>query len=471
VARLRGRGVKLGIFSRNSLAAIERALANFSRTRLGDFDVVLAREHVSAPKPQPEAVLVAARRLGLAPGRLLVVGDFVFDIQAGRAAGAPTALLTNGAAPAALEPPPDFVLDRLAEVDALVRLRSPLAVGKLSNDLLARFLGELGGATGPARVGPGVGEDCAAVDLAGEEVLVLKSDPVTFAADAIGRYAVTVSVNDVATSGARPRWLLATLLFPPGATGEEVRAVMGEIAALARAHGVVLAGGHTEVTDAVRRPVVVAAVAGTVARGGLVEKRNLAEGDRIWLTQAVAIEGTAILARDFGPRLAALGVGAAELERARALLDAPGIGIARAAAAAAGVAGVHALHDVTEGGLATALEELALAGGHRLRVWVDRIPILPETRSLCAPLGLDPLGLIGSGSLLVACAPEGSTALEAALGAAGVPVRAIGEALGTGAGVEAVAAPGGPPRPWPRFEVDELARLYARLGSEAPGSP
>ena len=114
-------------------------------------------------------------------------------------------------------------------------------------------------------VAPGVGEDVACVRLDGEEALVLKSDPVTFATDSIGQYAVIVNVNDVATSGATPRWLLSTLLFPPGTTAGQVRQTMIELRETALRQGLLLCGGHTEISDAVNRPVVVAQVAGTVA--------------------------------------------------------------------------------------------------------------------------------------------------------------------------------------------------------------
>jgi hydrogenase maturation factor len=116
------------------------------------------------------------------------------------------------------------------------------------------------------------------------------------------------------------------------------------------------------------------------------------------------------------------------------------------------------MHDVTEGGLATALKELGEAGGHRIRVDMDRIPILPETRKLTDLLGLDPLGLIGSGSLLITCAAAAVDGLAAAIRSAGVAVAVIGEVLAAGEGIEALC--GGRPVAWPCFEVDEITRLF-----------
>lgn len=117
------------------------------------------------------------------------------------------------------------------------------------------------------------------------------------------------------------------------------------------------------------------------------------------------------------------------------------------------------MHDVTEGGAATALEELAAAGGCRLRVNIDRIPVYPETRRVCRMLGIHPLGLIGSGGLLICCRPGASTRLQRRLSTEGVAVSRIGEVVEGGEGIEALRL--GRAARWPRFAVDEIARLFA----------
>ncbi len=336
----------------------------------------------------------------------------------------------------------------------------PLPAGKLPNELLDRFLKVLDCSDPSVLVGPRVGEDVAVVSLDGEDTLVLKSDPITFATDAIGYYAMVVNANDLATCGARPRWMLATLLFPPGTPPSRVRQVMVELQQAASQFGVSLCGGHTEITDAVTRPVVVGQLAGTVSRSRLIDKRKMRAGDQVLLTKGVAVEGTALIAREFAPRLLELGLHQEEVDQCRGFLTDPGISILREAEIAAGCKEVRALHDVTEGGLATALRELCAAGGHRLRVYPGRIPVLGPTARICKLLDLDPLGLIGSGSLLIACGPAGCRALCDALSKAGIPVARIGEVLEEGSGVEALEGEGGRPVPWPAFATDEIARLY-----------
>ena len=121
----------------------------------------------------------------------------------------------------------------------------------------------------------------------------------------------------------------------------------------------------------------------------------------------------------------AQGLDADELAAARELVD--HISILPEAAIARGTAGVSAMHDVTEGGLATALTEVSTAGGHAIEIHLDRIPILPPTARICTALAIEPLGLIGSGSLLIVCRPEAADGLLQAINDQGIAAACIGE--------------------------------------------
>jgi len=281
-----------------------------------------------------------------------------------------------------------------------------LPAGKLPPDLLAALLAPLVARDGRVRVGPRVGEDAAVIDL-GDRLLVAAADPITFATDEIGRYVVAVNANDIAVRGATPRWLLATVLLPRGTTPDDVRVLMADLAAACHALAIDLIGGHTEVTDAVARPLVVGAMLGEVELDRFVTTGGAQPGDALLLGGALAIEGTAVLARQVAPTLRARGVPADILARARALLYTPGISIVAMARTVCAAVRPHALHDPTEGGLATALAELAAASGAGVHLDAPvSLSILPETRAVCAALGLDPLGLLASGALLVAVAPR-----------------------------------------------------------------
>lgn len=461
VLYLKSRGLPIGILSRNSRAAIHRAFENFQRIGPSDFDFIGSRELPVKIKPNPDGILYAANKLDVPVTQMLVVGDFIFDIQAGAAAGAMTVFLSNGGDTAPMDVESDHVISRLDQLRDIVRLGLPLPAGKLPNDLLARFISTPSPPVprDPSLlIGPGVGEDSAAVASDGAEILVLTSDPITFVSDALGHYAILINANDIATAGAVPRWFLATVLLPCGVTASAARSILHEIQSACRRWKITLCGGHTEITDAVNRPVVSGTLVGTVARGRLVDKRRMAPGDRVLLTKAVAVEGTAIVAREFAQRLRGLGMPAADIAAAGELVDQ--IGVLDEARLAAETAGVHAMHDVTEGGLATAVAELSEAGGRRIRIQMDQVPVFPETRALCRYLDLNPMGLIGSGSLLICCAARATETLMARLQGAGIPVACIGEITENGPGVDGFRH--GQAVPWPRFDRDELARLYAR---------
>ena len=189
--------------------------------------------------------------------------------------------------------------------------------------------------------------------------------------------------------------------------------------------GITLCGGHTEITPGLDRPIVAGQMLAEVEKGRLVRKERIVPGDVLLLTRGVALEGTAILAREKGAQLTAR-VGSSVLDRARDLLFRPGISVVADALAAAEAAPVHGMHDPTEGGLLGGLYELAAVASTGLSVERARIPVFPETAALCAALGLDPLRLIASGSLLIVVAEQDADRVEAALAGRGTPVARIG---------------------------------------------
>ncbi|HEV2398626.1 MAG TPA: AIR synthase family protein [Candidatus Sulfotelmatobacter sp.] len=307
-------------------------------------------------------------------------------------------------------------------------------------------------------IGPQIGEDAAVID-AGDRCLVVSTDPVTFATDQIGRYAVHVNANDVAVMGARPLWFFVVMLLPENRTTPElVEAIMADVRTTCEELGVALGGGHTEVTQGLDRPILVGQMLGEVATDRLVRKTRITVGDQILLTQGVAIEGTAILAREKAELLRDR-IGADVLARAARFLIEPGISVVSAALAAADVGEtVHAMHDPTEGGLAMGLFELAVPGGLGLRVIREQIPVFPETEAICAALALDPLKLIASGALLIAVAPDRADSVLTALRATGISVAAIGEVRPSSEGVTIVTS--GKVAPLTPPVRDEIARAF-----------
>ena len=284
-------------------------------------------------------------------------------------------------------------------------------------------------------------------------VLVAAVDPITLTSADAGRLAVTVNANDVAVTGARPRWFLAVVLVPPG-TGEGAvlelfAAVQEELSAL----GAHLVGGHTEVTPAVTRPIVVGQMLGLAAGGRVVASGGFAAGDLILQVRAATIEGAAVLAREAADRLH--GVDASGLRAAGAALDDPGISVVEPALLATEL-GAVALHDPTEGGLAAGLHELASAAGVSIRVERESVLWFAPGLTVCRELGADPWSTLASGTLLAVFSPEAAEPALAAFGSRGEAAAVIGVAeVGTG-----VVDTAGAAIPYP--ERDEVARLLSR---------
>lgn len=336
--------------------------------------------------------------------------------------------------------------------------------GKLPAELLTRLLAGAPSGDGRVILGPGIGQDAAVIDFVsgpmGERYLVAKTDPVTFASDDIGWYAVNVNANDIACMGAHPRWFLASVLLPQGQTGAALaETIFAQIAEACVALQVALVGGHTEITYALERPIVVGAMLGEVSKDKLVTSRGARAGDVVLLTKEIPLEGTALLAREKAAQLRARGCTEDFLTRARQLLRTPGISVVREALLAADAQLATAMHDPTEGGLATGLWELARAAQLGLQIDQEAIPISHAGREACTALALDPLGVMASGSLLLTTRAEDAPRLIRLLAEAGIRCTPIGRVVPRQEGLTLWHA--GQSSPMPQFEVDELARLFA----------
>jgi hydrogenase maturation factor len=257
--------------------------------------------------------------------------------------------------------------------------------------------------------------------------------------------------------GGTPRWFLAALLLPEGKTNPQmVERIFEQISRACRDLEITLCGGHTEITLGLERPIVVGQMLGEAERGQLAAPERIRPGDEILLTKGIAIEGTALIAREKKELGNSFGKG--WLRKSQAFLQNPGISVVRDARIAMESGGVHAMHDPTEGGLATGLLELAQAADVGLLVEREKVTVFPETEILCKELGLDPLGLIASGALLIVAPPRDAERIKEALRRGGIPAESIGRTWGKEKGVKILT--GGEMRDLPIFPRDEIARFF-----------
>lgn len=331
-----------------------------------------------------------------------------------------------------------------------------LLPGKIPLHLLERLLRRYTSKTGSVIIGPSIGIDATVIKLGGD-YLIAKTDPVTFVAKDIGLYAININANDIAAMGGRPMWFLANILLPEKKTTPElVENIFSQLSRACKELDISLCGGHTEVTFGIERPIVIGQMLGEVKREDLVSAAGAKIEDDIILTKGIAIEGTSIMGREkekelrkrFSPGF---------IKRCKETIKRPGLSVLKEARTAMRLGKVHAMHDPTEGGLATGLHELAIASKVGVLVDKDAIPILPDCKILCDYFGIDPLGVIASGALLITLHPGDTMKVINGLGKEGIKAYRIGEIKSKRQGVRIIE--NGKTKSLPLFERDEITKI------------
>ncbi len=332
-----------------------------------------------------------------------------------------------------------------------------LPAGKIDSNLLSQIL-RLAPIDDPSiLVGPGIGLDCAVLDL-GPDLLVLKSDPITFVSNEIGWYLVQVNANDIVTTGATPRWLLVTVLLPVvESSAKSLLDIATQVFDACRSLNISVIGGHTEVTPGLDQPILIGTMIGQVARDKLITPAGIGPGDQIMVTKGVPIEAISILARERPDRLAGL-LSQEEIEEARNYLTKPGISILRDAEIALNAGNVSAMHDPTEGGIAAALWEMAEASNRELVVQLEKVPISLLARRITDHFQINPMASISSGALLFTTEADQAAVVCRALESAGIECAQIGK-VGTGHAMVWNLV-GDVKKPLDRPKRDELSRLF-----------
>ncbi len=303
-------------------------------------------------------------------------------------------------------------------------------IGKLKHEFLQKMLSNFVSTTHLKEdrvvVGSSIGEDAAVIDM-GDKYLVAKTDPITFVTDEIGYYAVNINVNDVVCTGATPKWFQSTILLPAKHTDEDlIETIFRNIHDTCKSLGITVIGGHTEITAALDRPIVIGSLLGEVDKEKLVLSSGAKEDDLIILTKGIFIEGTSIIAREKEDFLKEKGYGNQFIEKCKNYLYDPGISIFKEAVVSNDNFTVTSMHDLTEGGLFNGLAEIAIASDLGLLIKKEQINILPEPLELSKIFSIDPYSTISSGSLLISINPEFAKDLINLLAKNGVASETIG---------------------------------------------
>lgn len=305
-----------------------------------------------------------------------------------------------------------------------------LPTGKLDSDLLKEIVfDKITYRSDDVRVRPGIGEDCALIDF-GDYDCVMSTDPISSTVSDIGRLAIHITCNDIASNGIQPLGIMLACMLPEGTTDEDVEKIMDQAATAAALVGVEIIGGHTEITPSVKQPLIVSTAIGKAPAGTSQSGNDMEPGDYIMVTKSVGLEGTGIIACDHeeelkqaladdGSRL----ISDEEIASAKAMLELVSVvpeGVA------AGRVGTHGMHDITEGGVLGAIWEMCQISGTGAEVWEDVMPVKPETGKICGQFDVDPLRLISSGSMIIIVPKDKKSEMEEAMKKAGVEASIIG---------------------------------------------
>ncbi|MBR7149152.1 MAG: AIR synthase family protein, partial [Firmicutes bacterium] len=271
----------------------------------------------------------------------------------------------------------------------------PLPVGKLDTDLLKETVfSHILHLRPEVLVRPGVGEDCATIDF-GQYECVMSTDPITAAISEIGRLAIHITCNDIASNGVEPLGIMLAMMLPIGTTVGEIETIMTQAQEVASSLGVEIIGGHTEITPAVNRPVIVSTALGRTLAGGSQKAENMRPGDVILMTKQAGLEGTGIIASDFADQLSAV-LTEEEIAEAKGYMNMVSVVKEGVAAGNMGTAGMH---DITEGGVLGAVWELSEIAGVGVELEEDKIPVSDVTKKICNHFGINYLRLISSGCM------------------------------------------------------------------------
>jgi len=330
-----------------------------------------------------------------------------------------------------------------------------LPVGKLPVSLLRTLLEEMPITDPDVLVGPGIGEDAAAIRF-GNQTLLFKTDPITLTSDEIAWYLITINSNDIACMGGIPKYLLVTFLLPAGlTTTSSVNTLFSNLLEACSRFGITLVGGHTEITHGIDRPIATGFMVGTLPGDSVIRTSDARPGNLVLLSKSIPIEAACIIAREKSDML---DLDPDTLKRAQNLIYDPGISVLKEAHIAREQGGVTAMHDPTEGGLATGLREIALACGYGITVEQESIRMLDIAAPILARFVIDPLGALASGSLLVCCEEDSAGNILKAWENNGVDGAVIGRIT---PGTDMVLRSNGRDYPMPEFASDEITKIFS----------
>lgn len=296
-----------------------------------------------------------------------------------------------------------------------------MKIGKLPEPVLIRsVLKQVKHRREEVLVGPAVGQDCAVLQVAEDEVLVMSTDPITGTVKDLGSHSIHITANDLAASGAEPVGVMLTVMLPDTVEEPEVRKMMQDAEEVCRQLNIEVLGGHTEITNVVRQPLISVTGVGKIKRSQVITTLQIQPDQDVVVTKWIGLEATTILAKEREEELRKrfpAGIVDTAISFDQYLSVVPESKIAMGH-------GVTAMHDITEGGVFGALWEMASGAGVGLEVDLKKIPIRQETVEICQYFDLNPYQIMSSGSMMIVT--DDGHELVRKLEAAGIHAAVVG---------------------------------------------
>lgn len=296
-----------------------------------------------------------------------------------------------------------------------------MKIGKLPEPVLIRsVLKQVKHRREEVLVGPAVGQDCAVLQVAEDEVMVMSTDPITGTVKDLGSHSIHITANDLAASGAEPVGVMLTVMLPDTVEEPEVRKMMQDAEEVCRQLNIEVLGGHTEITNVVRQPLISVTGVGKIKRSQVITTLQIQPDQDVVVTKWIGLEATTILAKEREEELRKrfpAGIVDTAISFDQYLSVVPESKIAMGH-------GVTAMHDITEGGVFGALWEMASGAGVGLEVDLKKIPIRQETVEICQYFDLNPYQIMSSGSMMIVT--DDGHELVRKLEAAGIHAAVVG---------------------------------------------
>ncbi|HOV21598.1 MAG TPA: HAD-IA family hydrolase [bacterium] len=449
IKKLKTKGIKIGIITRNCRKATEIVVKKFSIP----YDVFLTRDDVEKVKPSPYHLEKAIEKLGVKKENTIIVGDHYFDILCGRKAGILTCgIVRDGKFEYFGKEMPDITFESGKEIEYLCGIRK-FQKGKLPLSLLEYLLTRYTYKGKDIIKSSGIGVDASIFKIKNNTIYA-KTDPIILVGKDIGTYLININSNDISVAGGNPDYFLSTIIFPQNISFLEIEDIFSQISNECKKHKIKWIGGHTEITPNVKSIISIGFMLGTPIKKQKNEK--IKKGDIVFILKEVGIEGASIIVREKYDYLKKI-FSEKYLEKVKNSIKNPGIGISEECKFLWENFKIKLMHDPTEGGISTALYELSSVSGHKIIVLFEKIPFYPPACKLCKIFNLNVTGIISSGCIIGITERKEVEKMKKVFKKRKIKFEIIGEIGEKGSGVfikkkERFI-------PFPKFEKDEITLL------------